>query len=150
VEIHTRNAAQFEGKMPALVTTLKAARRWLVVAPRAQRFVIVRGRTPIGMISLSNIDGLPLDNATIGYWLDHEYTGQGYAREAASRILFHAFHTLHLHRVEANIEPSNRRSIRVVKSLGFRAEGTRKRYLHLGGRWRDQRCFALLADEWKA
>jgi [ribosomal protein S5]-alanine N-acetyltransferase len=151
VEIHKRNETQFFGKMPRIIRRVVDARRWLVVSARAQRYVIVLAAThePIGMISLSNIDGAPLESATLGYWIDHAHTGHGYVREAATRMLKHAFGPLKLHRVEANIEPSNRRSIRVINALGFRFEGTRKQYLFLGEKWRDQRSYALLKDEWK-
>jgi ribosomal-protein-alanine N-acetyltransferase len=72
-----------------------------------------------------------------------------YAREAATRMLKHAFNTLKLHRVEASIEPGNRRSIKLIKAIGFRLEGFSPRMLYLCGAWRDQKRYALLKDEWK-
>jgi ribosomal-protein-alanine N-acetyltransferase len=56
---------------------------------------------------------------------------------------------LRLHRVEANIQPRNRASIALVKSLGFRQEGYSPRYLKIGGRWRDHERWALLVDDWR-
>jgi ribosomal-protein-alanine N-acetyltransferase len=53
-----------------------------------------------------------------------------------------------LHRLEANIQPSNERSIALVRGLGFRKEGLSRRYLKIGGRWRDHERWALLVDEW--
>ena len=43
-----------------------------------------------------------------------------------------------LHRVEVNIRPENAPSLRVVEKLGFRDEGLRERYLHIGSTWCDQ------------
>ena len=57
------------------------------------------------------------------------------------------FSTMRLHRVEVNIRPENRPSLRVVEKLGFRDEGLRERYLHIGGRWCDHRTFALTTED---
>jgi ribosomal-protein-alanine N-acetyltransferase len=64
-------------------------------------------------------------------------------------VLRQAFRQLGLHRVEANIQPDNARSIALVRRLGFRREGFSPRYLKLGGRWRDHERWALLREEWR-
>ena len=46
-------------------------------------------------------------------------------REGLELVLRHAFGTLKLHRVQANIQPENERSIALVRSAGFRKEGSR-------------------------
>ena len=67
--------------------------------------------------------------------------------EAVRLATAHAFEALGLHRLEANIQPGNLRSIALVKRLGFRLEGFSPRYLRMGGEWRDHERWALLADE---
>jgi [ribosomal protein S5]-alanine N-acetyltransferase len=67
--------------------------------------------------------------------------------EGLGLVLRHAFGTLGLHRVEANVQPDNARSIALVEGLGFRREGYSPRYLKIGNRWRDHVRFAMLADE---
>jgi ribosomal-protein-alanine N-acetyltransferase len=52
-----------------------------------------------------------------------------------------------LHRLEANIQPDNRASIQLVQRLGFRREGLSRRYLKIGGRWRDHERWAMLAED---
>jgi ribosomal-protein-alanine N-acetyltransferase len=42
----------------------------------------------------------------------------------------------------------NRASVALVRRLGFRREGYSRRYLKIGGRWRDHERWALLAEDW--
>jgi ribosomal-protein-alanine N-acetyltransferase len=59
----------------------------------------------------------------------------------------HAFGEIGLHRLEANIQPSNRASIALARSAGFRLEGFSPRYLLIGGQWRDHERYAITADD---
>jgi ribosomal-protein-alanine N-acetyltransferase len=68
-------------------------------------------------------------------------------REGLTLVLRHAFETIGLHRVEANIQPGNARSIALVERLGFRREGYSPRYLRIGGEWRDHVRYAILAED---
>src|SRR5690606_39743031 len=70
--------------------------------------------------------------------------------EALRLVVAQAFGKLKLHRLEASIQPTNSRSIRLVESLGFTLEGTSRRYLKIRGRWRDHQRWALLAEDWRA
>src|SRR5690606_19943098 len=89
-------------------------------------------------------------SAYLGYYAFVPYAGRGLMREGLVLVLELAFGDLKLHRVEANIQPENRRSIALVKSLGFRYEGLALRYLKICGRWRDHQHWALTAEEWRA
>jgi len=70
--------------------------------------------------------------------------------EGLALVLDQAFGPLGLNRVEANIQPGNTRSSRLVSQLGFRLEGFSPRYLKIGGRFRDHERWAVLADEWQS
>jgi ribosomal-protein-alanine N-acetyltransferase len=65
------------------------------------------------------------------------------------QVLDLAFGTMELHRLEANVQPSNFASLGFVRRLGFRWEGYSEKYLKIRGRWRDHERWALLAEDWK-
>jgi ribosomal-protein-alanine N-acetyltransferase len=67
-------------------------------------------------------------------------------REGLALVVRHAFRSLKLHRLEANIQPANVGSIALVKSLRFEREGYSPRYLKIGGRWRDHERWAIRAS----
>jgi ribosomal-protein-alanine N-acetyltransferase len=101
----------------------------------------------VGLFELSGIIRGGFQNAYLGYWAGGPYAGQGYMREAMQLTLRFAFNDLKLHRVEANIQPANTRSLALANKAGFRREGFSPRYLKIGGRWRDHERWAILADE---
>lgn len=103
---------------------------------------------PMGAITLSQIFYGPLQSAYLGYYIGAPFAGRGYMAEALALALDHAFHALALHRVEANIQPANARSIALVRRLGFTREGYSRRYLFIDGDWRDHERWALLAEDW--
>jgi ribosomal-protein-alanine N-acetyltransferase len=116
-------------------------RSWLIVR-RADRVLL-------GAVEMTQIAAGNFRSAYLGYHIGVPFARQGYMREAVTAVLRIAFGRLRLHRVEANIQPRNRASIRLVRGLGFRREGYSPRYLKLGGRWRDHERWALLRDEWR-
>ncbi|MXV45079.1 GNAT family N-acetyltransferase [Saccharibacter sp. 17.LH.SD] len=67
--------------------------------------------------------------------------------ESVRRVLKIAFSEVGLHRVEANIQPNNVKSIKLIKRLHFRYEGFSPRYLYVDGQWRDHERWALLCDD---
>jgi len=103
-----------------------------------------------GVVNLNEITRRGMDTASLGYYGRSDSAGRGYLREAVACVLDHAFGELALHRVEANIQPGNARSIALVAALGFRCEGLSLRYMRIDGDWRDHERWAVLAEEWRA
>lgn len=62
-------------------------------------------------------------------------------------ILKIGFKDLNIHRIEAGIEPKNKRSLALAKSVGLRREGLSKRRLFLNSEWLDMNIYAMTADE---
>ena len=103
----------------------------------------------VGAVNLSQIVGGGFQSAYLGYWIGASHAGQGYMTEGLSLALRRAFAIWRLHRVEANIQPTNAPSRRLVQRLGFRLEGYSPKYLKVGGRWRDHERWAILREEWR-
>jgi len=57
--------------------------------------------------------------------------------EAQSALIGFAFGTLNLHRLEADVEPRNLRSIGLLEGAGFRREGFLRERYHLNGEIQD-------------
>lgn len=83
----------------------------------------------------------------IGYALGAAHWRQGLAREALDLVLSQAFTVLGLHRVEADIDPRNLASVRLVEALGFRREGQLRERYHVGGEIQDSLIYGLLASD---
>nr|WP_231716051.1 GNAT family protein [Arthrobacter zhangbolii] len=107
------------------------------------------GRVPpiVGQLTVSTIVWGSARMATLGYWVDQARAGRGIVPTAVALATDYCFSELGLHRMEINIRPENRPSLRVVEKLGFRDEGMRLKYLHINGEWADHRSFALTAEE---
>jgi ribosomal-protein-alanine N-acetyltransferase len=101
------------------------------------------------VINVSEIVRGAFQSAYLGYYAFVPHAGRGHMTEGLALALRWAFGTLHLHRVEANIQPDNEASRALVRRLGFRREGFSPRYLKIGGRWRDHERWALVAEDWR-
>lgn len=83
----------------------------------------------------------------VGYVLGSAYWGRGFAREALARLLRFAFGELRLERIEADVDPRNAASVRLVEHLGFRREGLLRARWHVAGEVQDSALYGLLRDE---
>lgn len=101
----------------------------------------------IGSIGFNNIVWGAFLSCYLGYKLDKDEINQGYMTEAIKKGIHIAFDDNGLHRIEANIIPRNKRSIRVVEKLGFYNEGLAYKYLKINGIWEDHIHFVLLNDK---
>ncbi len=103
-----------------------------------------------GVVNINSIIRGAFQNGFLGYYAISPYEGRGFMRAGLIAVLDRAFGEHELHRVEANIQPENVRSVQLVQSLGFRMEGHSPRYLRINGEWKDHDRYALTAEEWPA
>jgi [ribosomal protein S5]-alanine N-acetyltransferase len=100
-----------------------------------------------GVYTVSQIHHGSFRNAYLGYYAFERHAGTGVMRAAMPLVFRFAFGELGLHRLQANVQPGNDRSIGLLHATGWREEGYAIRYLKIGGRWRDHIMFAILSEE---
>jgi RimJ/RimL family protein N-acetyltransferase len=98
----------------------------------------------VGMIRRDHRQG------EIGWALAAEYRGQGYATEAARALIGYGINVLGLHRIHADTNGDNLRSLRLMERLGMRQEAQLRDAVHEEGNWLDRCIYGILADEWRA
>lgn len=86
-------------------------------------------------------------SAYLGYFLNNNFWGMGYGKESTLAIIDIGFRDLKLHRIEAGIEPTNRRSIMLARSIGLRKEGLKKRAVFLRNIWTDLVMYSATCEE---
>ena len=85
--------------------------------------------------------------AEIGFTLDKNFQGKGYATEAVKEIINYLFNKLNKHRIIGSVDPHNSNSIRLLERLGFRKEAHFKESLFINGEWVDDVIYAVLKSE---
>ena len=129
--------------------------------PAAFRAYLLRARRPtyasylvclrdtgelVGAVDVSEIVRGVFRSGYLGYYAFEPHARGGLMTEGLALVARDAFRRLGLHRLEANVQPENEASIRLLRRLGFRKEGYSPRYLKIRGRWRDHERWAILAD----
>mgnify|MGYP000931459739 CR=1 FL=1 len=84
----------------------------------------------------------------VGYSLSRRYWNQGLMTEALAAVLDHSFHTLRLHRVEAQHETANPASGAVMIKSGMTKEGVLRGRLYNKGRFVDVALYAILREDY--
>ena len=88
-------------------------------------------------------------SASLGYCLKEASWGHGYATEAAEALLYWAFATVQLNRVQAEVDTRNVASAGVLGKLGFRLEGTLRQDCIVNGDISDSWVYGLLRRDWE-
>lgn len=158
-----------------LEAILQAERKWLepweATVPGGSRFLDVKGMVRnllrqhrdgsaiaaiieyrgkmVGQLNVANILYGSVSSGSIGYWVSEKCAGKGITPAAVALIVDYMFIRMALHRAEIAIRPENKASLRIVEKLNFRHEGTKQRYIHIDGDWRDHEIFALTREEAK-
>ena len=86
--------------------------------------------------------------AEVGYSIRRDLWGRGLATEAVATLIVFAFESLGLRRIEADADPRNVASIRVLEKLGFVREGVARERWEIGGEVQDSILFGLLQRDW--
>ena len=118
--------------------------------PNQKSFLVLFDNQIIGVFNLNEIVRGCFQSAYLGFYGSQSYAGKGLMSEALKMILECAFTDLQLHRLEANIQPGNIASSRLVDRNGFQKEGFSPRYLKINGEWRDHERWAITIEDWNS
>lgn len=121
----------------------------LMLQSKSLRFWVFCRNNPqtiIGAVNFYNIIRGSYSTCQLGYKLDQNYIGNGYAFESIQAGMGILFEEYKLHRIEANIMPSNYRSIQLIKKLGFQYEGLAKSSIQINSKWEDHARYAFLCN----
>ena len=96
-----------------------------------------------GVVNINSIIRGRFQCGSLGYAAFAPTAGQGYMAEGLGLVVRYAFEQLRLHRLEANIQPGNHASLKLIQRLGFRREGYSPELLFIDGAWRDHERWAI-------
>ena len=85
----------------------------------------------------------------IGYSLVPSERGKGYCTEAAQLMVDYLFLSKDMMRIQAQTDPRNVASQKVLEKVGFKKEGTLRKSFFMRGEWRDAYLYSILREEWK-
>ncbi|WP_307251431.1 GNAT family N-acetyltransferase [Croceifilum oryzae] len=122
----------------------------ILESPTGKSYIMVEkeNETPIGIISLVNIDYKNRNAECIIDIGEKEYWGKGYGSEGLKLLLDLAFYEMNLHRVALKVFSFNDRAIRLYKKIGFQEEGISRQSLFRNGKWHDIIHMGILQDEY--
>ena len=139
------------GKDPVTAAALRQYWERMSADSNAALFAIVRRSDDrhIGTVTINDINrraGTANTGLMIG---DKTCWGQGYAREAWSLVIDHAFRGLGLRRLIAGVIDGNGASLASLTSLGFQIEGRLRQHSLVDGQYLDVDRLGLLRDEFR-
>jgi RimJ/RimL family protein N-acetyltransferase len=111
------------------------------------QFAIARGANVLGGIGFHLQDDVSRLCAELGFFLGEPYRRQGITTAAIRAAVAHAFDTLDIVRVYAQVFEHNPASARVLEKCGFRLEGTLRRAVIKADKIMDLHLYPKLKDE---
>jgi len=97
----------------------------------------------VGVININEIVKGVFKSGYLGFYLFSGFDKQGLMNEALRLLINYAFESMQLHRLEANIQPGNIDSLRLIHNIGFIREGFSRKYLYINNQWRDHARYAV-------
>lgn len=157
LDLHLRNGEFFQKYSPTFgddFYTLDSKRKYISNSVKQRKedksysfgIFLEDNEKLVGDVSLYHIFRGSLQKCLIGYSLDKQYNGRGYATEAVSLAVEFAFNKLQLHRVEAGVMLSNIGSMRVLEKAGFHREGIEQKGVKINCQWEDHQILAIISD----
>ena len=101
------------------------------------------------MIGTCGFTSIDLENGVgeIGYVINPDFSGRGYATEAARAVIEYGFGELSLHRIQCRFMKGNDASLRVAEKLGMTFEGYIRDLMYVKGAHKTIGYCSLMHDE---
>jgi len=80
----------------------------------------------------------------VGYALHPDSWGKGYMQEAMKTLVRFGFKHLNLHSIEANVNPENINSMKLLEKIGFKKEAFFRENFLFNGEFKDSIIYSLL------
>jgi RimJ/RimL family protein N-acetyltransferase len=118
------------------------------VAKNGQWFFIEKkDGTKVGHITQSQTGGQM--GVRIGYVVIPKEQRKGYANDAVQVMVDYLFLSKSIVRIQAETDPDNKASNKVLIKAGFKKEGVMRKAFLYRGDWRDAMLYSILREEWK-
>ncbi len=139
--------AQLTSSSPDLVN-MSEVRTYPGEMPTEMFFRIEKDGELVGEINLSRIRWYNR-KCEISVLIKKEWQGKGLGKEAMKSLIDFAFNRMNLHRLEAEVIEFNKPSLKLMKTLGFKKEGTLREAKYFNGKYWNILRFGLLKSEWE-
>ena len=136
------------------IKTNKDAERWIkeiyFFNQGGQKFnsILVWKDHFAGMMALHRIDKANR-RAEIGYWVNHDFQGNGLISRAMIPFLKHVFQTIDINRIDLIVGTENIKSISIADKTGFIKEGLMKEYFIINHVIHDAYMYRMLKSDFE-
>ena len=131
---------------PMEISSRDAIEKWFSKESSSSWWVIEdKDGNPVGQV-ITGPDG---EHQFIGYIVHPDSRGKGFCTEAVEIMVDYLFLSKNIVRVQAETNPENVSSIRVLEKAGFTFEGVRRKVFFSLGKYNDGALYSILREEWK-
>jgi len=109
---------------------------------------LLGSRKLIGYIGLWRLDYGNV-RAELGYSLHPDFWRKGYMKESIREVIRFGFEELHVHSIEASVNPNNKESIGLLKKLGFTKEAHFRENYYFDGRFVDSYIYCMIESDFQ-
>lgn len=131
---------------PQTMTDERAFYEHVVNGEGETHLLICSERTPVGIVGLNGIDPT-WGVAELGYYIEPDSHGHGYATEAVELMVEYAFEQRRLDKLTADALETNEGSHRVLEKNGFVEEGRFREHAFVDGERVDVVRYGLLSED---
>lgn len=134
-----------------LPTTIHERKEWFYNISKDKTAITFAIILPENTIHIGNCGLININcrsrRSQIWIYLDNQYIGKGFGKEAITLLLKYAFHYLNLNRIYLYVVSTNPRAVRFYEKCGFKIEGTFRQHVFLKNKYEDAIWFGILKEE---